>query len=421
MQTHNQLLSTQEAASPLATIVQDWRTALMPWWKATLVILPLYLITRLGLLMLTYFGAVLFTLPASSDFALSFNSVLYSWDHWDAARYLTIAGSGYIDQSYTSFFPLYPTLVHLISTLTHRDILLVSMCISNLAFLGVSIVFFRLVSDEFDAEIARRSVLYLSIFPTALFFFAAYDVALFLLFVLLCFYSLRKGAWWLAGVFGGLAALTHFSGLLLFVIFLCEFLRQQYTPLRQSWQDKKKVLFRLAPLLAAFLIPLSFAIYAYALKKKFADALIFLHQPGGAHLSAPWSAPLAAVRILLHTSLYTSSAVHSLLDLILFVLTCLVLVLCCIGPYRLAKKQWPLTLCGFLFLLSALFFPALPGNTLTFDPMPVLPYTSLSIFVVFIMLARLNKHVWIQQAFMLLSLPLFSFLVLQLITNHWTF
>src|SRR5690349_9507243 len=52
--------TTAETAQSVATQPHTWRTTLQPWWKATLAILPTYLLTRFVLLLLSYFGGVLF-------------------------------------------------------------------------------------------------------------------------------------------------------------------------------------------------------------------------------------------------------------------------------------------------------------------------------------------------------------------------
>ncbi len=424
MQARNQSLTSTEETAPLHGILQDWHKIVEPWWKTTLAVLPIFLITRLLMLMLTYLGGVLFNVPNYSSFALTFKSVLYSWYHWDATHYLTIATQSYLDQSDTGFFPLYPAVVHTVSALTHQDALLVGMLIANLAFLATLIVFFRLAEQEFDTETARRSILYLAIFPTSLFFFTAYDVSLFLLFILLCFYTLRQGSWWLAGLFGGLAALTHASGFLLFVVFLYEFLGQNRTELRLTWQAKQitQTLRLLMPMLAALLIPLGLGIYMYTLEKKFHDALAFLHPQGGALLSTPWSAVFTAIHNMLSGGIYTFAATHSLVELLILALFCTALVLCYVGPLQLDKSQWAFPLFGLLVLVYTLFLPNLPAGIYSaYDPLPAIQYNILTVFVVFILLAKIGRRSWFHYSYLLIVLPILTFLVLQLFTDHWSF
>lgn len=415
--------TVQTAAT--ADILQIWRAWLAPWWKATLGVLPTFLITRLIMLLLTYFGGVLFTVPNYSPFALSTNAVLYNWYHWDTARFLTIATKGYESLDYAAFFPLYPALVHALSTLLHMDVLLAGILIANLAFLGALIVLYRLVETAFDRETAQRSVLYLAIFPTALFFFTAYNESLFLLFMLLYCYCLRQKAWWLAGIFGGLATLTRSVGILLAVIFAYEFVRQHFAQLRLLWREKQLFqIWRLLPnFLAVLLIPLGLAIYAYGLYKRFGDPLAFSHAQvqWRESLNWPWVAPFLSIKSVLHLSLFTFASAHILIELAALTLFLVLLVFCLFGADRLPRDQWAYVLFGILALIFSLIFPGIPSpGGIPYDPMPSMQRFVLEIFVGFIMLARLGRNSWFHQGYLLLSLPMLAFLTLQFLTGHWT-
>src|SRR5712692_6958071 len=150
-----------------ATARHPWRFFLAAWWKATLAVLPVFLITRVVFLLITSLSGVLFFLPNYSHNALALHDILFPWNRWDAVNFATIASQGYLKLEYAAFFPLFPALERLLSGLTHRDPLLSGMFISNLAFLGTLIVLYRLTETEFDCDTARRATLYLSIFPTA--------------------------------------------------------------------------------------------------------------------------------------------------------------------------------------------------------------------------------------------------------------
>jgi len=54
------------------------------------------------------------------------------------------------------------------------DPFIAGLVISNVAGLGMLIALYRLVEEDFDSERAYRTALYLSVFPTAFFFSAAY-------------------------------------------------------------------------------------------------------------------------------------------------------------------------------------------------------------------------------------------------------
>ena len=421
MQTHK--TASARADVPLATsnVGQEWRSAVAPWWRAARATFPTFALTHLIFLLLTYFGGVLFIVPNYTTLPLDFKSVLYSWYHWDATRYLSIATRGYIDHTYTAYFPLYPAVTHFLSTLFHQDVLLSGMLVANLSFFAALVVLYRFVREEFDAAIAQRTVLYLSIFPAALFFFAAYAASLFLFFIVICVYTARRGQWWLAGIFGGLAALTDSAGIVLLIFFLCEFFRQQGFRPEQSETTKRYKHY--LPLVPALLIPLGIGIYCFALKQQFADPFAFLHPQldKGTLFRLPWNSLGATITTVLRLPFYSFAVTHSLVELFTLVFFCALIVLGFFGSEKLPKHYWTLLLFNILLLLYALIFPAMPGFVQSpLDPLPAILPTSLNLFVGFIVLARLGRRSWVHHSYLLLAPPLLALMVLQLVTGHWT-
>src|SRR5437868_2436707 len=301
----------------ISTKQPGWRAKLAPWQQAALAVLPAFLLTRFIFLLLTYFGSVLFTVPNYSYQVVPLRTVLRSWYHWDVISFENIATRGYVYRDNAAFFPLYPWLEREVSALLHihTNVFLGGMLITNLAFLAALIVLYRLVEVEFDRATAGRTTLYLAIFPTALFFFAAYNESLFLFFMLFSFYAMRRGSWWLAGLSGGLAALTRSAGLALLLVFLYEFARQVFPALREAWRDKRHMqgLKLLSGLLAAPLIPMGLGIYAYYLNRRFHDPFAFSHAEAHWHLSlsVPWYSPVTAIRAMLTFSPFTFSTTHN--------------------------------------------------------------------------------------------------------------
>ena len=131
-----------------------------------------------------------------------------AWNRWDSGHFTYIAIHGYDAAWRTAFFPLFPLLEGIPSLLIkHLDPFITGLIVSNLADLVILIVLYRLVQEDFDRNQAYRTVLYLSVFPTAFFFAAAYTESIFLCLILLSFYHMRQSHWWLAGLFGFLASL----------------------------------------------------------------------------------------------------------------------------------------------------------------------------------------------------------------------
>ncbi len=149
---------------------------------------------------------------------------------WDGSWYRLVAVSGYEPiNNYlakAAFWPLYPWLMDWGSQLIGISPESVGYIISNVAFAGALVLLYRLVSLDFDTNVARRTLWSLALFPTAFFFTAVYTESLFLLLTVACLLAARQGNWWLAGVVGLLAALTRSAGVMLLAPMGILFLQQ---------------------------------------------------------------------------------------------------------------------------------------------------------------------------------------------------
>jgi len=374
------------------------------WYTALKQVFPIYLATHLAFLLLTY-CATLFTLGNFSSKILRVHTLLDSWYRWDTGRYIHIATFGY-DQSWTfAFFPLYPLLEKGGTFLTH-DPFVAGLLISNLAGLGLLVVLYRLVEHDFDAEHAWRTALYLAVFPTAFFFAAAYNESLFLLLTVLSFYSMRQANWWLAGLCGFLAALTRSVGLLLFLPFCYEYLRQHRFHLRALRFD----------LLAGALIPAGLGIYALYCFYQFHDALAFSHAQSlwNRRLQVPWYAFLEALHQIQLNRLLSFISIHNVLDLSACLFIFVLLVLCWVGPWKFSREQRAYSIYAAGLYGWLLLFPTL-GNT------PLVSYSRfmLEVFPAFIVLAAIGRKRQPNLYYLTLSVTLLSFLLLQFLTGHW--
>jgi hypothetical protein len=151
------------------------------------------------------------------------HNLVTAWERFDALWFLRIATAGYTEgDGSAAFFPLYPLLIRVVSPLLGGHPLAAGLLVSNAAFLGALVVLYFLTSSEFDERIARRTVLYLAIFPTAFFFLAPYSESLFLLLVVASLWGARRGKWPLAGLAGALAGATRNVGVLLILPLVVE-------------------------------------------------------------------------------------------------------------------------------------------------------------------------------------------------------
>ena len=150
------------------------------------------------------------------------------WQRFDTLWYLRIAAQGYAPRDgSTVYFPLYPTLITVLGTVFAGNYLFAAIVISNLAYVGVLYCLYKLAEMHFDGASARRSTLYLAIFPTAFFFLAAYTESLFLCLTLAAFLCAHAKRWWLAGLLGLLASLTRLQGVVLVAPLLYMYLRDR--------------------------------------------------------------------------------------------------------------------------------------------------------------------------------------------------
>jgi len=149
------------------------------------------------------------------------NPWLAVWAHWDTRWYLDIATRGYsaarlppTGEANYAFFPLYPILMRVVSWIV-GDPVLSGFLVSNVALVVATVLLYRLVADEHGTAVAERAVKYLLLFPTAFVLSGVLSEGLFLALSVGMFRAVQQRRWWLAGVVGGLAALTRPTGVLL--------------------------------------------------------------------------------------------------------------------------------------------------------------------------------------------------------------
>ncbi|OGY17240.1 MAG: hypothetical protein A2784_02050 [Candidatus Chisholmbacteria bacterium RIFCSPHIGHO2_01_FULL_48_12] len=222
---------------------------------------------RLALVVIAGVGMVILPFKPSFPYAetllLPYGSPLFwSWANFDGVHYIGIAEKSYFAQFTQAFFPLYPLLIRALNQLVHNSILN-GLIISNVSFLGSLWLLYKLARLDLSASVARRTLIFLLVFPTSFFFASLYTESLFLLVTLASFYAARQRRWLLAGVCGALAAATRILGILLIPALLIEYLA---SPKRSRW-DWWTLLLPAAGLL----------LYMYYLNVSFHDPLYFLH------------------------------------------------------------------------------------------------------------------------------------------------
>ena len=135
-------------------------------------------------------------------------SITDVWARWDSVHFLRIAEHGY-STAEAAFYPLYPALVAGVGRALGGHYVLAGAAISLLATLGAFVLLERLGEQRLGGDGARRAVLYLALFPTALFLQAVYSESLYLFLCLAAFILAERGRFASAGIVVGLAILTR--------------------------------------------------------------------------------------------------------------------------------------------------------------------------------------------------------------------
>lgn len=413
----NALPRDEGRRSSLALAKASW----VKWYAALKSILPIYLAVHLAIFAINCL-AVLFVLKDFSAQNLSLDRLWVAWAHWDANQYDYIADHGYEFWWKTAFFPLYPLLQRCLTVFMHNP-LIAGLIISNVAGLGMLIVLYRLVEEDFDSECAYRTALYLSVFPTAFFFAAAYTESLFLFLALLSFYNMRRGHWWLAGLCGLLAALTRQAGLFLLVPFYCEYLRQRVD--LQSWRSIASAPGRLLrsllhfDVLAGALVVVGLGIFVAYCYYRFHVFFPFSRAEAGywnRDLHDPSWAIIRTMRLIRHSpGLLSFRALRNILDLGQVLYIFVLIVLSVVGPWRFRGAVWTYAVYGVMLYFCLQLYPV---RDFTF-PLQSVPRYMLEVFPAFIVLARIDKYPRINLIYLIVSVSLLFFLLTQYLTAHW--
>jgi hypothetical protein len=372
----------------LARPITALRRANRHWaWRD--VVFPL-LATRLALVFVGWFAQYF---PAGSQYPLpeaarrgwqylAFRP-LDMWARWDTGWHISIARTGYVvpqggtaEMGNLAFFPLYPFLMRLValpfgaSLMTPERLALIGMLLSNLFLLIAMLLLHRLVVTLLDdRDTARRSVLVMLVFPTAVFLSAVYAEAPFRMVSLAACYAASRRRWALAGLLGALTALTRPLGALIVIPLLWQALESVgWRPARLRWQ-----------MLWLVLVPVGLMIHLVAMAQLTGDFLapLQIQQAWNRELALPWQS-------ILDPQITKSYLIRIEQGLVVGALVLAVMSL----------KFLPSASYGIYALLLVL--PPLFTGTLVSMPRYIVV-----VFPLFIVLAQLGRHRLFQQALLL--------------------
>ncbi len=139
------------------------------------------------------------------------------WQRFDANWYTSVADNGYGTIGGDDHFPpLFPVLIRVLEPI-FGSAFLAGLLISHLATLYA----IKLLYDSFyewgGNDLAKRTVLFLLIYPASFFLFSVYTESVFLVTALLSFRSMKNGSWVWAGFWVFCAVLTRLQGAALLI------------------------------------------------------------------------------------------------------------------------------------------------------------------------------------------------------------
>lgn len=400
------------------TGMHRWRTALKEAaWVFGLSRLLIMILTIVGIFIIPQFVELYrhsLTIDSHYKYAPFSSTFFYSWLHWDVKPYLNISFYGYKHTPDVAFFPLYPLVQHfgglLLGGYFPSSFYLAGLLLANIFFFFALVLLYRLLAEDFDPATARRSLIYFTFAPYALFFFAGYSESLFLLLCVASFLLLRRGKpldWWLAGLLGFLATLTRSTGLLLAFPFLIVYAQRFWTAserTRHSWGEK------LNALIPIVLIPAGILVYMLYLYHTKGDPFIFKIEEDAVwfrRFTLPWQTFSMAVEAIFIQP--------SFADLLGYLLSTLFTII----PLVALAWGWKyLPLHYAIFALALVIFNlSFPGYTI--QPLASQPRYMMSIFPITAIFALWGKRPRFNQYFLAFSLVFFVMNVVLFVGNIW--
>jgi hypothetical protein len=206
---------------------------------------------------------------------------------WDSGHYRKIALTGYEFSGLfpnIAFFPLYPLLIRLFLPLTGNDVTIAALMVSNLAFVAAALLFYDLLVRDFDRTLAFRALMLVLVFPTSFFFVSGYSESLALALLVTAVWAMRRHRWWLAGMAGGLLALTRLPGVLIAPVLAVVYFQH----VRWQWRALIRPSF-----LAVLLPPAGLGLFMLFQWWRFDTPIAFMiaQQKWENRLQPPWSMP----------------------------------------------------------------------------------------------------------------------------------
>jgi len=340
-------------------------------------------------------------------------SITDIWARWDSIHYLQIAEHGYGGATGSSaFYPLYPWVVGAFGRVLGGHFVLAGVLVSLVATLVAFALFHRLAVAKLGAATASRALLYLAIFPMALFFQAIYAESLFLCFALAVFIFAEREQWAVTGLVAGLALLSRPTGFALI------------PPLAlMAWRARGQG----RALLGLLIAPLIFLAFPLVLRFQLNDPWAFAQAENSWHRELSLTGPLEGIWRGLHAGwagvlqLTVGSAHHfywtpvdparaAVLNLEYLAYTALFVALAVVAWRELGAPYGLFAACSLAIPLSA------PSDAY---PLLSMPRLGLTIFPLFLALAVLGRRPRLHTGIVVTSAVLLGVATAEWATWQW--
>ena len=322
------------------------------------------------------------------------------WNRWDAGRHTRVEEIGYSSSGEfladITIFPLFPWIVRGASQIG-GDTQINAFIVSGLALVAVCYLLYKLAQMDESEAVARNSIWFLLIFPTAYFFHINYTESVFLAVTLASFYSARKGDWKLAGMFGVLSSMGRVNGLLLLPALVVEAFLEYRQTRRWNWNW-----------LAILATPIGFGVYLLVNLIVTGNAFTFMEitrERFYKALAPPWTGIINSVNRIWWDDNPSSILMISIQELV-FVAIGLVAIIFCIRMFRWSYTVWMVG--NWLLFTSVGFVVSVPRYTLILFP----------IYILFAKAAQ--KHSW-YVALTVSSLLFYALFAARFVSGNWAF
>jgi hypothetical protein len=231
-------------------------------------------------------------IPPLADGVIEF-PLVGIWQRWDACWYGKIATFGYLPDGSTTFHPLLPAAMWLVGLPLGGDVALSGMIVSGVALWVALVGIQRLVADDLDLPVARRTAWLIVAWPAALYLVAGFTEALFLATTVWAFRFARQQRWLPSAAMAALAVATRLPGLLLVLPLAWE-------AGMAAWQERRTSgrfrLGRLSASAVAVVAPMAALVAIVAYQQAVTGTNLFESQDawGGREFHPPWETIAAA-------------------------------------------------------------------------------------------------------------------------------